>query len=451
MYKPMFLLSLFLLSLRFGYAQKRQIEKSLDSLFAASFTPAGPGCAVLVAKKGQIIYKKSFGSANIELNVPLAPDMVFKLASITKQFTAIATLQLAEQGKLSLTDSIQAYLPGYPSKGHVITIEHLLTHTAGIPDYMQLDFQHPNMERWDFRPGQLIDSFKQYPLQFAPGTKFSYSNSGYYLLGYIIEKVSGKSYQSYVQEHILSPLRLSHSFFDRDGAMIPARVNGYRREGSDIKNADFWSPSLAYAAGGLLSNTEDLYKWFSALLAYKLVKKETLKKAFTPFRLADSTRINYGYGWYVFSSGSVASIEHGGHMNGFVTNQIYFPEQDVFMALLFNTQDAPRDELSQKAAVIVLGQPLQKSVSVKKGILESYTGTYKLATDPGRTIAVTKKDDRLVATFSARQTLDLLFQDETTFSLQNIKGLTGTFIRENGKITKIIMEQNGRFEWTKVP
>lgn len=152
--------------------QNSTIEKQLDDLLAKQFKPTEPGCEILVAKQGNIIYNKAFGSANLELGVSVRPGMIFKVASITKQFTAVAILQLVEKGLLGLRDSLQKFIPDYPSKGHTITIENLLTHTSGIRDYMQINYPNPYMERWDFTPKQLIDSFKHYPLEFEPGTKF---------------------------------------------------------------------------------------------------------------------------------------------------------------------------------------------------------------------------------------------------------------------------------------
>ncbi len=433
-----------------SYGQNTQIEKQLDELLSKEFKPVEPGCAVLVAKEGQIIYKKAFGSADVELNLPLSPDLVFKLASITKQFTAIAVLQLVEQGKISLQDSLQRYVPDFPSKGQTITIENLLTHTSGIRDYMQIDYPNLYMERWDFTPKQLIDSFKSYSSEFEPGTKYSYSNSGYYLLGYIIEKVSGKSYQNYVQEKILTPLALNHTYFDSANIIIPNRVSGYRKENGVIINADYWSPTIAYAAGGLLSNTEDLFKWFKGLLAYKIIKKETLEKAFTPFKLRDGSVISYGYGWYVENSGNASSIEHAGKMNGFITNEIYYPQQDVFIAALFNCEDAPKDEISRSISEIVLGQSLQTGiVESSNEILNAYVGTYSLTTDPKRTIVISKKDNHLLAKISGQTTLEILFQNTTKFQLKNVKDMTGEFISENGNVTKILVNQNGQFEWKK--
>ncbi|MFI5192490.1 MAG: serine hydrolase domain-containing protein [Chitinophagales bacterium] len=296
----LFLISMIAFCIAYGQTpMDRALELSVDSLLSMNFKPTNPGCAVLIAKKDQIVYKKAFGSANIELNVPLQPDMVFKLGSITKQFTAVAILQLVEQGKLSLQDSLQKFIKGFPPKGSKITIENLLAHTSGIRDYMQIDYTQPYMERRDFTPVQLIDNFKNYPLEFEPGENFKYSNSGYFLLGYIIEIVSGESCRTYIKKHILEPLGLNHTYLDSSNIIIPNRVTGYRKAGSDFRNADYWSMTIAYSAGGVSSNVEDLFKWHEGLLSYKILKKETLKKAFTPFRLKNGTFTEYGYGWFL--------------------------------------------------------------------------------------------------------------------------------------------------------
>jgi CubicO group peptidase (beta-lactamase class C family) len=269
------------------------------------------------------------------------------------------------------------------------------------------------------------------------------------LLGYIIQKVSGKSYQGYIQDNIIIPLTLHHTYFDSAGIIIPNRVNGYRKDGSVFKNADFWSPTIAYAAGGLLSNTEDLFKWFEGLLNYKILKKETLEKAFMPFKLKDGTVISYGYGWYIENQGSIKSIEHSGKMNGFTTNEIYYPQQDVFIAALFNCEDAPKDKISNDMSEIVLGQPLQTEAKLNDSVLNSYIGTYALTTDPKRTITVFKNNNSLFAKVAGQTTFEILFQTTTKFQLIDVKDMTGEFIGENGIVTKILVNQNGQFEWKK--
>lgn len=439
-----------LLTCTYGQSkQNKQLEKKLDELLSAKFPQSNPGCEVLVAKKGEIIYKKTFGSANLELNVPVKPDMVFNLASITKQFTAAAVLQLVEQNKLSLYDSIQKFLPDFPSKGNLITIENLLTHTSGIKDYMQINFPGINMERWDFSPKQLIDSFKSYSTEFKPGTRFSYSNSGYYLLGYIIERVSGKRYQSYLEENLFKPLGLTHTYFDTAGIIIPNRVSGYTLDGTTYKNADYWSPTIEYAAGGLISNVTDLLKWHNGLNSYQLLKKETLQKAFTVFLLKDGTATGYGYGWFLKTSNGIKSIEHQGGLPGFQTNEIYFPDQDVFIAILCNSGSVPIDEISLKISSITLDKNLQPDIKVNDNILDKYLGTYKLSIDTNRSITILRMNGRIVAKLSENEIIPLLFQSDQKFQFKNLLNADCEFVIENGKVIKFEVNQNGHFEWLK--
>lgn len=429
--------------------QDKQLEKKLDELLSSRFSDAGPGCDVLVAKKGAIVYHKAFGKADIGLNVPIRTGMLFRIGSITKQFTAVAILQLAEQGKLSLQDSIQQYVKDFPSKGKPITIENLLTHTSGLPDYLQLDNAGRNAERLDYTVVEVIDKFKSLPLQFDPGTKFRYSNSGYFLLGCIIEKVSGKSFSTYLRENILSPLGMENTYFESDGLIIPGKVNGYRQEGSAYRNADYMSMTVAYAAGELISNTEDLFKWHQGLYTHRLLKKETLEKAFTPFTLKDGTVTEYGYGWIVRNISGIRSIEHGGAIFGFLTNALYFPAEDVFIAALFNCECAPKDDLSATIAGLAIGKLMQNEIMLDTRLLDTYTGTYTLSTDNKRTIVITREKDGLFAKLSGQGTFSLIFQSETNFQFKNVLGAACEFIKENGKVTRINVSQDGQFVWIK--
>jgi CubicO group peptidase (beta-lactamase class C family) len=453
MYKSFFLFIGFLVFQACIYGQTKQdkqLEKILDNLLLTHFKTSDPGCEMLVAKKGEIVYKKAFGNANMQLNVPIRPDMVFNLASVTKQFTAVAILQLVEQGKILLTDSLQKYIPDYPSKSYTITIENLLTHTSGIRDYMQIDYANLYMERWDFKPKQLIDSFKNYALEFEPGTKFSYSNSGYYLLGYIIQIVSGQNYQSYIQDHLLKPLGLTHTYFDSSSIIIPNRVNGYRKDEGVFKNADYWSPTIEYAAGGLISNVDDLFKWHKGLYSYQILKKETLQKAFVPYQLKDRTPTDYGYGWFLKTSNGIKSIEHEGGIPGFKSIVIYFPAEDIFIAALYNSGVAPVDELTNTISSMALGKPLQSDLKVETKILEEYVGVYKLTIDTSRTITMLKENNQLIAQVSETEKIPICFQSETKFQFKNLLDANCEFIKENGKVTKFNVSQHGQFTWTKI-
>jgi CubicO group peptidase (beta-lactamase class C family) len=453
MYKsfPLFFLLLFSFAISFGQnKQDKLLSKKLDQLLSSKFKPTEPGCAVLIARKSEVIYKNAFGSANLELNVPIKPDMVFKIASITKQFTAVAILQLVEQGKISLQDSVQQYIKDFPAKGYRITIENLLTHTSGLKDYLQVDYAATNMERWDMEPRQIIDSFKNIPLEFEPGTKFTYSNTGYFLLGYIIEKISGKSYQAYILDNLLKPLGLKHTYFDTSNIVIPNRVNGYGKDGEVLRNADFWSPTIAYAAGGLLSNTEDLFKWHKGLYAYKILKEETLKKAFTSFKLKDGTSTGYGYGWYLKDAGGIKSIEHSGVINGFLSNEIYYPAEDVFITTLFNSDGWSVFELSIKISEWVLGKSFQPDIKISDLLMNSYVGTYSLTIDTTRTVIITKENGHLVAAVSGATSFTLVFESETKFQFKSVLDAKCEFIKEKGRVTKFVANQNGIYEWIKI-
>ena len=331
----------------------KQLTAAIDKLLSEQFKTNETGAAALVARNGQIIYKKAFGMANLELNIPMQADNVFRIGSITKQFTAVAILQLMEQGKLSLQDDITKFIPDYPTHGHKITIEHLLTHTSGIKSYTGMkDFG--DIMRKDMKPEELINHFKNQPMDFAPGTKWMYNNSGYFLLGYIIEKVSGKTYPQYLEEVIFKPLGMTNSYYGSDSKIIKNRASAYGKNDKGFENAEPLSMTLPYSAGSIQSTVEDLFKWHQAVHAYKLVKKESLDKAFIPYKLSDGKATTYGYGWSLGNVQESPSIEHGGGINGFLTMGIYLPKEDVFVAVFSNCGCNSPDEVSSKIAALTI-------------------------------------------------------------------------------------------------
>ncbi|MFF5384180.1 serine hydrolase domain-containing protein [Pedobacter suwonensis] len=430
-------------------AQTIGFDAPLDSILLAKFNSGTPGVAVLVAKKGKIEYRKAFGLASLELSVGMRPEMLFNLGSITKQFTAVAVLQLMESGKLSLQDSIQKYIPKFPQKGYKITIENLLTHTSGIRDYMQMNDKDPFIDRHDFKPEELINYFKDEPLEFKPGSRYSYSNSGYVLLGYIIEQISGKSYLSYLQEYIFNPLGLNNTFYDSSNTILPGRTSGYQGSVKYLK-ADYWGASLPFAAGGLISNVDDLFRWHLGLLSGKVLKKDGLRKAFTPAKLKDGTLINYGYGWMLGHLGNFKSISHGGAMTGYRTQQLYYPDQDVYIVILANCDQAPTEELSTSISTLILGKSTQTDFKQNETVLALYCGVYELSEDPKRKISVNMENGRLVATTSTGQKLQFVFQSESKFEFKDISDAIGAFAIENNKTNGFVIQQNGTFHWTKI-
>lgn len=323
---------------------------------------------VLVADKGKVIFKKGYGMANMEWNIANTPTTKFRLGSITKQFTALLIMQLVEQGKLKLDGKITDYLPDYPkATGSRVTLHHLLTHTSGIPSYTNLPNFFETMSRDPYTPDALVKKFSGLPLEFEPGSKFSYDNSGYFLLGVIIEKITGKSYADVLQETILTPLGMNNTGYDLAGPIIAKRAAGYEKRSSGYINAPYIDMTLPYAAGSLYSTVEDLYRWDQALYTDKLLSESAKKTLFTPFR------DQYAYGWNVVNvavgqvKDSVQLVEHSGGINGFNTIISRVPADKRLVVLLNNTGNAPLDALRTNILRILYNQPVEV---LKKPIAE---------------------------------------------------------------------------------
>ena len=433
----------------------KKLIKKVDTYLKEQFKSDQTGCSVLISKKREVIYKKGFGLADLEMNVPNQPNTVFRLGSITKQFTAIAILQLVEKGELSLQDSIQKFIPDFPSKDDKITIEHLLTHTSGIKEYLSLDHPDPFVLRRDFLPKEIIDFFKNEPLDFIPGSKRSYSNSGYIILGVIIELVSGMNYEQYVEENLFEPSGMNNSYYDKYEAIIPNRAKGYEFQESKFMNSEFLSMTIAYAAGGLLSTVEDMYKWHQSLYSNKLVDNELLQKAFTSFKLNDGTETNYGYGWFIDNTINNKNIGHSGRISGFNSSEKYFVDDDLFVVVLCNLEDNGKSPTSiqalDKIVAILKGEKI-KEVKVDEAILDSYKGLYTMEKDKSRIAEVKQKEGVFYIEEEGKWTSELLATSESVFLLNDInpKG-TLEFIKDtNGKVIKLVVNQNGLYEWYKI-
>ena len=315
---------------------------------------------VLVAEQGQVIFKKGYGMANMEWNIANTPDTKFRLGSITKQFTAMLIMQLVEQGKLKLDGKITDYLPDYPkATGSKITIHHLLTHTSGIPSYTGFPKFFENDSRDPYTPEAFTKKFTDLPLEFEPGSKFAYDNSGYFLLGVLIEKVTGNSYAEVLQDRILTPLKLTNTGYDLAGPLIIKRAAGYEKRNGGYVNAPYLDMSIPYAAGSLYSTVNDLYKWDQALYTDKLLSAKNKASMFTPF-LA-----HYAYGWNVGKTNvgqlkdSLLLIEHGGGINGFNTLISRLPKDRQLVVLLNNTGGAPLSAIRTNLLNILYGQPVE--------------------------------------------------------------------------------------------
>ena len=313
----------------------QSLENKIDSILQGKYKSDAPGAVFLVAKDGVPVYRKAFGKANIELNVNMKPENVFQIGSMTKQFTAVAIMMLIEEGKLNVNDEITKYIPDYPMRGKKITIHHLLSHTSGIKDFTRMK-SIMSIAKKDLTPKELVDFFKNEPMDFEPGEKFQYNNSGYVLLGYIIERISGITYEDFIEKNIFQKIGMKDSRYASDGEVIKNRAYGYHQSGGKIVNKRHISFNIPYASGSLMSTVDDLLKWQNAINNNLLVSGKTINMAFTNYTLNSGDKINYGYGWHLKDINGFSSREHGGSIFGFKSMAVYIPERDIYLVGLTN-------------------------------------------------------------------------------------------------------------------
>ncbi len=325
--------------------------------------------AALVADHGQIVIKKGYGLANIEWDIPNTPDTKFRLGSITKQFTATLVMQLVEQGKIDLNAPITRYLADYPKQaGDKITIHQLLNHTSGIPGYTELPEWGPK-SRTAFKPAEFMTLFSKLDLLFEPGSRFSYNNSGYFLLGVILENVTGQSYERLLQERIFQRAGMQDSGYDSTKPLLTKRAAGYDSTLDGFVNTSYIDMSQPYAAGSLYSTVEDLYRWDQALYGDKLLSEASKQKMFTP------GLSNYGYAWFIRKS-AITTVEHGGGINGFNTLITRDLEPRRLIVLLNNTGGAPLDRMATAIRAVLDGrEPVMPKRPASPVLYRTYQGS----------------------------------------------------------------------------
>jgi CubicO group peptidase (beta-lactamase class C family) len=354
----------------------QDIAPQVDALAGAYLKQNRFMGSILAAKGGRVLLARGYGYANLEHEVPNTPQTKFRLGSITKQFTAALILKLEEQGKLATADPVAKHYPGAPEAWKDITIHHLVTHTSGIPNYTALPDYVPKM-RDKVKPEEMIARFKDRPLEFEPGSRFRYSNSGYFLLGYIIERVAGESYESFLKKTIFDPLDMQASGYDWDTTILKHRAAGYEL-GPDrkLRNAPYLDMGQPFSAGSLYSTVEDLYRWDRALYTEKVLTRKSLEKMFTP------ERDNYAYGFIVDKQFNRRRISHGGGINGFTTQIARYPDDDVCVVVLNNLGGPATGAIARDVAAIVFGEkyslPVERQeVTLAPAVLDKYVGSYK--------------------------------------------------------------------------
>lgn len=330
----------------------QSLENRIDKLLNEKFKQEGPGAVFLAVKKGKVVYRKAFGMADLEMNVKMKPEFIFEIGSMTKQFTAISILMLAEQGKLKTDDEITKFIPDYPTNGNRITLHHLLTHTSGIKDFTSMK-SIKNIAREDLSPKELVDFFKNEPIDFKPGEQYKYCNSGYVLLGYIIEIVSGQTYADFISQNIFKKAGMENTYYASHDKIIKNRVSGYRnREG--YVNANYISFSIPYATGAIMSNVDDLLKWQNAINNNILLSPAFAQKAFTNYQLNNGKNMDYGYGWHLEGVKNKTIREHGGSIFGFKSMGVYNPEEQIYVVGLSNCECNSPTAVTKDIALLLM-------------------------------------------------------------------------------------------------
>ena len=297
--------------------------------------------SILVARDGLSIISKGYGKANIELNVPNTPQTVFRIGSITKQFTGMAIMILQERGKLKVGDSICKYLTDCPEAWKPITLRNLLTHTSGIWNYTNAnDFLQTTTQ--PLTKTQVINQFRKKPLEFVPGEKWNYSNSGYFLLGVVTERASRQSYETFLYENIFKPLGMNSTHSDTGYRVVKNLATGYAKMPNGVVIPNPYTSLNVFSDGALVSTTEDLFLWDQALYTEQLVSKKSLTEIFTPFRSRNNEDFGYGYGWGIGSMFGNATHSHYGGIFGFTTMITRFPAYRSTVIVLTNSSDAPK-------------------------------------------------------------------------------------------------------------
>ncbi len=407
--------------------------------------------SLLIARDGKVLVSKGYGMSNFELDVPNTPQTKFRIGSITKPFTAIAIMLLQQRGKLSVQDSICKYVADCPAGWQPITLHHLLGHTSGLAKHDKAaDYLKAAMLPMSVM--QLIEHFKNKPADFKPGEKFDYNNNGYILLGHVIEKSSGQSYEAFLRDNIFVPLGMANSGYDTHEPIIKNRAAGYLRPddrvGGNLMNAVYIDQSQSFSAGALYSTTEDLLRLDHALSDDKLLSPKTKEAMFTPAIGEYGPAPNYGYGWFINRQFNRRAIFHPGGVPGFTGMMTRFPDDKLVIILLGNLENSQVIRASRDLSAIVYGDkyeiPVERqSVKIDPKILVAYVGEYE--DRPGRITSILVENDTLMLKLAGQPVgTPLLAESETQF-FHPVQDIQIAFVKNaNGQVVEMTLRLNGR-------
>lgn len=422
-------------------AAAQDLSPKFDEYMTAAAKQGGFTGSVLVSRDGKILFSKGYAHANLEWEIPNTPQTKFRLGSITKQFTAAAIMLLQERGKLSVKDPVCKYYEPCPAAWSEITIHHLLTHTSGIPNYTNSPDYVTKM-MMPVTVNNMIDRFKDKPLDFKPSEKWNYSNSGYFLLGFIIEKASGESYEAFLQNNIFTPLKMTNSGYDRHNTILKNRATGYSRGPKGPVNSPYLDMGQPYAAGSLYSTVEDLFIWNEALFSDKLLTAASREAMLTV------DKNNYGYGLTINQQHNRKAVSHGGGINGFNTMLVRYPEDKVTVVVLRNADFGLTGPgaVAQSLAAIVFGEKYETprtrtAIKLDPKVYDAYVGEYQLT--PEMTFIVSKVGDKLMGAPKGQPQVELFPESETKFFVLVVDAQISFVKDDNGAVTHLILHQGG--------
>jgi CubicO group peptidase (beta-lactamase class C family) len=422
-----------------GNTPAQQLTAKFDEYIASEVKGGRFSGAILIAQDGKVLLSKAYGLANVENDVPNTLQTRFRIGSLTKQFTALAVLILQERQKLNVQDPICKYIQPCPETWQPITIHHLLTHTSGLPNYMYT--VNLTEEERAYSPlTRDIERLRKGSLEFAAGTKFSYCNSGYVLLGHIIEKVSGASYGDFVRDNIFQPLNMVNSGYDYNGLILKHRAEGYSLRGDTLIKAPFVDMSVPFAAGSLYSTIEDLYLWDQALYTEKLISKKSLAMMFMPFKQ------NYGYGWYIDESLKRKSINHGGRIEGYTNSIERFPAEKLTVIVMSNLDTSSAPRLTRNLATLAFGMtlsssPVRQAIAVDPRVFDAYLGEYEVVRN--LFVTVTREEGKLMAQATGYSKVEFFPESEIEFFAKLLDAQIMFVGDVDGKITHARITLNG--------
>ncbi len=420
------------------------VEKRIQSMLPES----SPGVVILVARNGEIEYQAGFGFASLSDDVPAARQTKFRIGSVTKQFTASAILKLQEEGKLSVSDTLAKYFPDFP-RGDEVRLHHLLTHTSGIHSYTS----KPNFIRdvgSRITADALIASFQDDPYDFDPGTAWSYNNSGYFLLGEIVAKVSGKSLGEYLTDTFFTRLNMHDTGMHDGRKILKHEALGYSWEENQLVKALNWNMSRAGGAGALYSTVGDLQRWNQALFGGQVLSADSLKKAFQVVDVSKSAGMPYGYGWTISKQRGLKTIGHGGGLNGFLSHLVRFPDQNLTIVVLVNASAPPPGlnpgGISSRIAQYILWEEMDPApthtidASVTAKDMAPLVGDYDYGS---AVLTVTQDGRRLFAQMSGQPKAEIFPRSKTEYFWKVVDAQVTFEFDDKNQVVRAIHQQNG--------